>query len=113
MDALQRVAQLDPARLPPAPPAPPAALNGLGDHLGDGPDEDFVVLMKMVESYFEIVRKTIGDTVPKSVMINLVSPPGVQLAQDLLNEREFTDKANITFLMESDPLVRDKRERLD
>ena len=85
---------------------------GDGDNLGDGPDEDFVVLMKMVESYFEIVRKTIGDTVPKSVMINLVSPPGVQLAQDLLNEREFTDKANITFLMESDPLVRERRERL-
>ena len=41
---------------------------------------------------------------------HLVSPPGVQLAQDLLNEREFTDKANITFLMESDPLVRERRD---
>ena len=33
---------------------------GDADDFGEGLDEDFVP-MKMVESYFEIVRKTIGD----------------------------------------------------
>ena len=52
----QQQVQRAPLPLPPQPPAVDDNLRGR---------DDVAILLMMVESYFEIVRKTIADTVPK------------------------------------------------
>ena len=63
----------------------------------------------MITSYFNIVKRTVSDTVPKAIMLNLVSFAKESLQRELLKELYKTDLLG-DMLQESEFTAERRRE---
>ena len=63
----------------------------------------------MVDSYFDIVKKSLGDTVPKAVSLQLIEEMAGDLEVDLLTELD--NEATMNDLMATSPEVLDRIEK--
>ncbi|KAF9999382.1 vacuolar protein sorting-associated protein 1 [Modicella reniformis] len=65
--------------------APPAVLKASGT-LSEREQMETEVIKLLISSYFNIVKRTIVDTVPKAIMLNLVNTAKEELQRELLHE---------------------------
>ncbi|KAF9986338.1 vacuolar protein sorting-associated protein 1 [Mortierella antarctica] len=65
--------------------APPAVLKASG-HLSEREQTETEVIKLLISSYFNIVKRTVIDTVPKAIMFNLVNTAKEELQRELLHE---------------------------
>ncbi|KAG0273189.1 vacuolar protein sorting-associated protein 1 [Linnemannia exigua] len=64
---------------------PPAVLKASGN-LSDREQIETEVIKLLISSYFNIVKRTVIDTVPKAIMLNLVNTAKEELQRELLQE---------------------------
>ncbi|KAF9350534.1 vacuolar protein sorting-associated protein 1, partial [Mortierella sp. NVP85] len=64
---------------------PPAVLKASGN-LSEREQMDTEVIKLLISSYFNIVKRTVVDTVPKAIMLNLVNMAKEELQRELLQE---------------------------
>ncbi|KAF9338385.1 vacuolar protein sorting-associated protein 1 [Podila minutissima] len=65
--------------------APPAVLKASGN-LSEREQIETEVIKLLISSYFNIVKRTVTDTVPKAIMLNLVNNAKEELQRELLQE---------------------------
>ncbi|KAG0345614.1 vacuolar protein sorting-associated protein 1 [Podila minutissima] len=65
--------------------APPAVLKASGN-LSEREQIETEVIKLLISSYFNIVKRTVIDTVPKAIMLNLVNNAKEELQRELLQE---------------------------
>ncbi|KAI7880837.1 hypothetical protein K492DRAFT_207238 [Lichtheimia hyalospora FSU 10163] len=65
--------------------APPPTLKATGE-LSERDHMEIEVIKLLIQSYFNIVKRTMIDMVPKAVMLNLVARAKKELQQELLSE---------------------------
>ncbi|KAF9211048.1 vacuolar protein sorting-associated protein 1 [Podila verticillata] len=65
--------------------APPAVLKASGN-LSEREQIETEVIKLLISSYFNIVKRTVIDTVPKAIMLNLVNNAREELQRELLQE---------------------------
>ncbi|KAK3815644.1 MAG: Dynamin central region-domain-containing protein [Linnemannia elongata] len=65
--------------------APPAVLKASGN-LSEREQIETEVIKLLISSYFNIVKRTVVDTVPKAIMLNLVNTAKEELQRELLQE---------------------------
>ena len=63
----------------------------------------------MVDSYFDIVKKSLGDTIPKAVSFQLIEEMAGELEVELLTELD--TEATLHDLMATSPEVLDRIEK--
>nr|CAG8521343.1 12637_t:CDS:10 [Entrophospora candida] len=88
--------------------APPAVLKASG-HLSERENIETEVIKLLIKSYYEIVKKTIVDMVPKAIMLNLVSYAKEELQRELLQELYKSDILD-ELLKESEFTVQRRKE---
>ncbi|ORX51929.1 hypothetical protein DM01DRAFT_1367537 [Hesseltinella vesiculosa] len=86
--------------------APPASLKASGA-LSDRELMETEVIKLLVQSYFNIVKRTVIDMVPKAVMLNLVNHAKDELQRELLAELY---KAEVKELLEESEMTKERRE---
>ncbi|KAG0243416.1 vacuolar protein sorting-associated protein 1 [Mortierella sp. GBA43] len=69
---------------------PPAVLKASGN-LSEREQIETEVIKLLISSYFNIVKRTVIDTVPKAIMLNLVNMAKDELQRELLQELYKTD----------------------
>ncbi|KAI8065524.1 Dynamin central region-domain-containing protein [Gongronella butleri] len=87
--------------------APPATLKASGA-LSDREYMETEVIKLLVQSYFNIVKRTVIDMVPKAVMLNLVNHAKEELQRELLTELYKTDV--LDELLEESELTKERRK---
>jgi replication fork clamp-binding protein CrfC len=88
--------------------APPPVLKASGT-LSDREMIDVEVIKLLIQSYFNIVRRTMIDMVPKAIMLNLVQSTKVGMQKELLENMYRSDTFD-ELLKESDYTVRRRKE---
>lgn len=88
--------------------APPAVLKASGN-LSEKEIMETDVIKLLITSYFNIVKRTMVDMVPKAVMLNLVRRSQRDMQQELLEKLYKTDKFN-KLLEESQQTVERRKE---
>ncbi|GMM51916.1 dynamin-like GTPase [Starmerella bacillaris] len=83
--------------------APPAVLKASGT-LSERELMETDVIKLLIQSYFNIVKRTASDMVPKAVMLNLVEKSKQELQNELL-KRLFSTQAYRDLMQESDYVV--------
>jgi len=87
---------------------PPSVLKATGT-LSEREYMETEVIKLLIQSYFNIVKRTVADTVPKAIMLNLVAYAKEQLQRELLKELYRTDLLN-EMLQESEFTAERRRE---
>lgn len=88
--------------------APPAILKASGT-LSDRELMETDVIKLLIQSYFNIVKRTASDMVPKAIMLNLVEKSKREL-QNVLLKRLFSTQAYRDLMQESDYVVGRREE---
>ncbi|KAI8870093.1 hypothetical protein GQ42DRAFT_162993 [Ramicandelaber brevisporus] len=87
---------------------PPAVLKASGN-LSEREQLEIEVTKLLITSYFNIVKRTICDVVPKAIILNLVTQVKVAIQQELLSEI-YRSEVIDELLKESDSTVSKRRE---
>jgi len=87
---------------------PPATLKASGT-LSEKEAQEVEVIKLLITSYFNIVRRTMIDMVPKAIMLNLVSWSRENMQSELLTNMYKTDELD-ELLKESDYTVRRRKD---
>lgn len=88
--------------------APPAMLKASGT-LSERENVEVEVIKLLIQSYYNIVKRTMIDMVPKAVMLNLVQFTKDEMQRELLENMYRTDTLD-DLLKESDYTVRRRKE---
>lgn len=88
--------------------APPPVLKASGS-TSEREITEIEVIKILIESYFEIVKKSIIDLIPKTIMLKLVYKAKNELQKELLKDLYKTDVLN-TILAESEETVARRKE---
>ncbi|TVY41197.1 Vacuolar protein sorting-associated protein [Lachnellula subtilissima] len=88
--------------------APPPSLKASG-HLSEREGIEVEVIKLLINSYYNIVRRTMIDMVPKAIMLNLVQFTKDEMQRELLENMYRTDSLD-DLLKESDYTVRRRKE---
>ncbi|EHY54151.1 vacuolar protein sorting-associated protein 1 [Exophiala dermatitidis] len=89
---------------------PPATLKASGT-LSERESQEVEVIKLLINSYFNIVRRTMIDMVPKAIMLNLVQHTKEEMQRELLGQLYRTQEID-DLLKESDYTVRRRKECL-
>ncbi|KAH7135019.1 dynamin-2 [Dendryphion nanum] len=90
--------------------APPQSLKASGT-LSEKESQEVEVIKLLITSYFNIVRRTMIDMVPKAIMLNLVTWTKEEMQRELLENMYKTEELD-DLLKESDFTVRRRKECL-
>lgn len=88
--------------------APPQVLKASGT-LSEREGQEVEVIKLLISSYYNIVRRTMIDMVPKAIMLNLVQFTKDEMQKELLENMYRTDKLD-DLLKESDYTTRRRKE---
>ncbi|GAB7360735.1 hypothetical protein MBLNU230_g0610t1 [Neophaeotheca triangularis] len=88
--------------------APPPSLKASGT-LSEKETQEVEVIKLLITSYFNIVRRTMIDMVPKAIMLNLVAHTKEEMQRELLEQMYRTQELD-ELLKESDYTVRRRKE---
>ncbi|KAG0345744.1 vacuolar protein sorting-associated protein 1 [Podila humilis] len=88
--------------------SPPAVLKASGN-LSEREQIETEVIKLLISSYFNIVKRTVIDTVPKAIMLNLVNNAKEELQRELLQELYKTEVLD-ELLKESDMTQNRRKE---
>lgn len=97
-----------PTRRPGILEPPPQVLKASGA-ISEREFMEMEVIKALLQSYYDIVKRTIVDMVPKSIMLNLVSYSREEIQRGLLTELYKEDLLN-ELLKESDDIISRRRE---
>ncbi|PGH07067.1 hypothetical protein AJ80_08080 [Polytolypa hystricis UAMH7299] len=87
---------------------PPPTLKASGT-LSDRENSEVEVIKLLINSYYNIVKRTMIDMVPKAVMLNLVQLTKEEMQRELLNNMYRTDELD-DLLRESEYTIRRRKE---
>ncbi|ERF70965.1 Vacuolar protein sorting-associated protein 1 [Endocarpon pusillum Z07020] len=88
--------------------APPATLKASGT-LSERENQEVEVIKLLINSYFNITRRTMIDMVPKAIMLNLVQYTKDEMQRELLEQMYRTQELD-DLLRESDYTIRRRKE---
>ncbi|QIX02281.1 hypothetical protein AMS68_007798 [Peltaster fructicola] len=88
--------------------APPPSLKASGT-LSEKESQEVEIIKLLITSYFNIVRRTMIDMVPKAIMLNLVQFSKEEIQRELLEQMYRTQELD-DLLKESDYTVRRRKE---
>lgn len=97
-----------PVRRPGILEAPPQVLKASGA-ISEREFMEMEVIKALLQSYYDLVKRTIVDMVPKSIMLNLVSYSREEIQRGLLTELYKEDLLN-ELLKESDDVISRRKE---
>ncbi|EME43183.1 hypothetical protein DOTSEDRAFT_72536 [Dothistroma septosporum NZE10] len=89
---------------------PPSTLKASGT-LSEKETQEVEVIKLLITSYFNIVRRTVIDMVPKAIMLNLVEHTKDEMQRELLEQMYRTQELD-DLLKESDYTIRRRKECL-